>query len=442
MKRTWICIAQVTGLAAGLLGLVAAVGGCEHAKAPQQAAPPPPPPVTVTQPVRREVMEWDEYTGHLEAVETVELRARVSGLIVAAPFEEGSVVQQGTVLVEIDARPFQAELDARLAGVARAAAQVKLAQIEYDRVDRLSPDVRTSTEWDAASAGVQEARAQEEAAKAAVESARLNVEWCQVKAPITGRVSSRYVTPGNLITGGTGSGTLLTTITSIDPIYCYIDVDEHSMLKYQELAREGERRTASVPVDLQLANESAFPHEGVVDFVDNRVDPNTGTIRTRGVFANPEGALTPGFFARVRVPGSGRYEALLVPDAAVATNQNTKLLYVVDPNDVLRTKQVKLGALFGDWRAIETGVGPDDRIVISGQMRTRPGMQVAPHAPEEPLAALPDIRLAPEVTPVAEVQPRVASGTEVATPVGPASETLSTPPAAGSHAAASGGKAP
>lgn len=437
MKRTMIGITQTAGIAAGLSALLAGAG-CKPPAAPPP--PPPPPTVTVAQPVKREVLEWDEYTGHLEAVESVDVRARVSGLIVAAPFKEGSVVQQGAVLVEIDARPFQAELDARLADVARAAAQVRLAQIEYDRVNGMSADVRTPTEWDAAAAGVQEAQAQEEAAKAAVESARLNVEWCQVKAPVTGRISNRYVTPGNLITGGTGSGTLLTTITSIDPIYCYVDVDERSMLKYQRLTREGERRAAGLLVGLQLANETDFPHEGVIDFVDNRVDPATGTIRTRGVFANPDAALIPGSFARVRVPGSGRYETLLVPDSAVATNQNTKLLYIVDPNNTVQMRPVKLGPLFGDWRSIQSGVGPEDRVITTGQMRARPGMRVAPHAPETPLAALPDIPLISNVESVADAQPR---GADAAAPGGAGPAVLGVSPAAdGARATVNGDKLP
>jgi len=342
-------------------------------------------------PVEQQVMEWDEYTGRLEAVESVEVRARVSGLIVATPFLEGTLVHEGDLLVEIDVRPFQAALAARTAEEAQAAAQVELANIEYDRIDRLCPEARTPTELDTAAATLEAARAAREAAAAAVDAAKLDVEWCHVTAPITGRISSRYVTPGNLITGGSGTGTLLTTITSIDPIYCYLDVDERSMLKYQKLARAGERPSVQetrLPADLQLANEQDFPHQGVLDFIDNRVDPGTGTIRARGVFANPDGLLTPGYFARVRVPGSGRYDALLVPDSAVTTNLNERMLYVVDANNTVQPRPVELGALFGELRAIASGIDRDDLVVTNGQFRTRPGMKVTPQEEAVPVASL------------------------------------------------------
>ena len=361
-------------------------GGCKKGGAPP---PPPPPVVTVARPLQEDVIEWDEYTGNLEAVESVDVRARVSGLIVSAPFGEGSIVKQGDLLVEIDVRPFQAELDSRIADEARAAAQVELADIEFRRIKNLPPDSTSPIELERAEASLREAKAVLAGAGAAAESARLNVEWCRVTAPITGRIGRKLVTPGNLITGGGEQATLLTTIASIDPIYCYVDADERSVLKYQQMAREGKRvsaREAYIPCFLKLADESGFVHEGVIDFVDNRVDPGTGTMRGRGVFPNPQGWLTPGFFARMRVPGSGSYRALLVPDAAVTTDQDQKLLMVVGPDDTVEPRPVKLGALFGQLRAIETGIGPDDRVVINGMMHARPGAKVAPQEGAIPAA--------------------------------------------------------
>ncbi|HEY3242338.1 MAG TPA: efflux RND transporter periplasmic adaptor subunit [Phycisphaerae bacterium] len=363
---------------------LALAAGCKRHEAP---APPPAPAVTVARPVQREVIEWDEYTGRLDAVESVEVRARVSGLIISAPFGEGALVKQGDLLFEIDVRPFQAELDSRLADVAKAEAQVALAQVEFKRIKNLLPDNATELEFDTAKANLQQAQAALAAAQAAVDAARLNVEWCRVTAPISGRISRKNVTPGNLITGGTGTGTLLTSIMSIDPIYCYVDVDEQSVLKYQRLSREKKRvsaRDARIPCFLQLGNETGFPHEGVVDFVDNRIDPGTATIRARGVFPNAEGWLTPGFFGRMRVPGSGRYETLLVPDSAVTTDQSQKLLLVLGPDNTIATRAVKLGALFGELRSIESGLSPDDLVVINGQMQARPGTKVKPR--EEPIS--------------------------------------------------------
>lgn len=405
-----------------------------------QTAPnptPPPPTVTVATPVRRTVMEWDEYTGRLEAVEFVEVRARVGGLIVAIPFQEGGLVRAGDLLVEIDVRPYQAELAARQALVSEANARVSLAAIEFKRIDSLPQDVRTATEYDNAAAMLEQAKAQVAAAQAQVEAARLNVEWCRVTAPISGRIGRRLVTPGNLISGGADPGTLLTTIMSIDPIYCYIDADERSILKYAELARAGQRvsaRQARIPTFLQLADEAGFPHQGEVDFVDNRVDPATGTIRGRGVFPNSDGWLLPGFFARVRIPGSGKYEALLVPDAAVQTDQSQKLLMSVDDKNVVQPRPVKLGALFGELRAIESGIGPTDRVIINGLMLARPGAKVTPiegriEAPE----SLGD--MAPSTT---ATQP---NGISLPTKL-PDSQPVATPPAATQPAATTPGGRP
>lgn len=366
----------------------------------QGCAPPPPPPpvivpeVTVAHPVRQEVLEWDEYSGHLEAVEFVEVRARVSGLVMSAPFQPGAIVKQGDLLVEIDVRPFQADLDSRVAEEARAAAQVSIAELELKRIEDMPAEASVPIERQRVEAALSEARAIRSAAKAAVDSARLLVEWCRVTAPISGRISSRYVDPGNLITGGGGTGTLLTTIASMDPIHCWIDADERAVLKYQRLAREKKRTTARdalIPFYMQLADETGFPHQGMVDFVDNRIDAKTGTIRGRGVLANPQGWLTPGFFARVRIPGSGAYETILVPDSAVVSDQNQKALYVVGAGDKVELRPVKLGRQFGDLRGIESGITESDRIIINGLMQVRPGVQVKPLEGGFSIASLPAV---------------------------------------------------
>lgn len=398
MRRASIGNASVWGVF-----VVGWLVGCTRSNPPP---PPPAPAVTVARPEQREVMEWDEYQGYLEAVDLVEVRARVSGLIVATPFQEGASVQKGDLLVEIDARPYQAELEAAVAAVAQAVAQQDIAKIESNRIEDLPAESRTPFERDQAAATMRQAEAVLAAARANVELARLNLEWCRVTAPISGRISRKYVTAGNLVTGGgspsaplttssslggsttlagaglsAGAATPLTTLTSIDPIYCYINADERSVLKYQHLARAGNfdsPQIAGVPCALQLSNETGFPHVGKIDFVDNRIDPGTGTIQMRGVFANAEAWLIPGSFARVRVPGSGRYTALLVPDEAVTTDQNQKVIWVVGDGDVVQPRIVKLGALFGKLRAIQTGLTLQDRVVINGLMQAHPGAKVAP----------------------------------------------------------------
>lgn len=369
-NRLWVFL-----VIAACLGVVT---GCDDAKRP----PPPRPPasVTVARPAVERVMNWDEYQGLLSAVQLVDLRARVSGMITSVPFPEGAVVSAGDVLVEIDARPFEADLEKAIADEARAAANVDLAMIEFKRLDDLSPNARSQAEYDTAAANLKAARSARDAAGAAIDLARLQVEWCKVRAPISGRISRKYVTAGNLITGGGGEqSTLLTTIASVDPIYCDIFADEQSVLKYMRMARDGERvsaRDARIPCYLGLSDEAGFPHEGSIDFVDNRLDPSTGTIRARGIFSNSSGVLLPGLFARVRVPGRGPYQALLVPDAAVVSDQGTKLLMIVGDDGIVKARAVALGTQFGLLRVIDSGLQPTDRVVIGGIMSAHPGAKV------------------------------------------------------------------
>jgi RND family efflux transporter MFP subunit len=367
------------GIGLVLISALVSVAACN----PQAKPPAPPPPtVTVARPLQREVVDWDEYIGHLEAVEEVQLRARVGGYLESADFKEGSVVEQGAVLFKLDPKPYQAEYDRALGQVEQAKAQAENAAFEFTRIERLRKDGGGSEKeyQDAKYAKLQTA-AQVAAAEAAAETARLNVEYTQVKAPIRGLVSNKNVTPGNIITGGTAAGTLLTTITSQDPIYCYVDADEGSVLKYQRLAQEKKRvsaRRQQIPCFLQLANETGFPHEGVIDFVDNALNPNTGTLRARGVFPNSDGWLLPKFFGRLRVAGSGRYEAVLIPDSAIDTNQSIKYVRVLRPDHTIEPRTITPGGLFGQYRAVDSGLAANELIVINGLQRAFPGAKVTP----------------------------------------------------------------
>jgi membrane fusion protein, multidrug efflux system len=284
---------------------------------------PPPPTVTVSQPLQREVIRWDQYSGYLSSPKTVTVNARVSGLIEEAPFQEGTVVHEGDLLFQIDPRPFQADLDNKQAAVAQAKATAVKAKADFERSTLLlKAQVIAQADYDTTKATYLEAAASLSAAEAALETSRLNLQWTDVRAPITSRVSRMNVTVGNLVNGGSGQATALTIVVSIDPLYCYINVPESAALRYQELAlqeKKGNVAGANIGCFLQLENETNFPHQGVIDFVDNQVDVNTGTQQIRCVFANPTTILTPGLFTLTRIPASGRYQALLIPDAAVNT---------------------------------------------------------------------------------------------------------------------------
>ena len=368
----------------------------------QAAAPPPPPPkVTVSQPVVRDVVEWDEYTGRLEAVESVEIRARVSGYLQSVHFTDGAIVKKGALLFVIDPRPYQAELNRARATLEQAIARYERTQKDFARAQQLVKS-RAISEEEVDTRGADQREAQEavRAARAAVEAARLNVEFTEVKAPISGRISRHLVTQGNLINGGTAESTLLTTIVSLDPMYCYFEADERSYLKYARLSRTGERpssRDVRNPVYLALANETGFPHQGYIDFVDNRLDPNTGTMTGRAVLPNPDLMLTPGLFARVRIPGSGMYTALLLPDEAIGTDQTQRFVFVVDDQNTVEYRKAELGPMIDGLRVIRGGLQPEDWVIVNGVQRVRPGAKVDPERqalPEDHVLPTPEATVA------------------------------------------------
>jgi RND family efflux transporter MFP subunit len=367
-----------TALIASALALL--FPGCKSVVAPQ---PPSPPTVTVSRPLQRDVIRWDQFSGYLSSPKTVTVNARVSGLVEEAPFQEGSIVHQGDLLFKIDPRPFQADLDNKKAAVAQAKATAAKTKADFERSTvLLRAEVVAQADYDSTKASYGEADASLQAAEAALEASQLNLEWTEVRAPITGRVSRMNVTVGNLVNGGSGQATALTTIVSIDPLYCYINVPESAALRYQELALQEKKSSvagAKVACLMQLENETNFPRQGVIDFVDNQVDVNTGTVQIRCVFANPTTILTPGLFALTRIPASERYQALLIPDAAVNTDQNERYLLIVGANDVVQQRPVKLGALFGTLRSITDGLKPDDQVIVNGMQSAMPGGKVDPH---------------------------------------------------------------
>jgi membrane fusion protein, multidrug efflux system len=368
-----------------LVGLVFLLAACQ----PQPAtAPPPPPQVTVSQPVARDVIEWDAYTGRLEAVEAVDVRARVSGYLQSVHFTAGAVVQKGALLFVIDPRPYQAELDRAKAASEQALARFERTQKDFARAQQLVRSRAISQEEvDTRSADQREAQEAVRAARAAVEAARLNVEFTQVKAPISGRISRHLLTEGNLVNGGSADSTLLTTIVSLDPIYSYFEVDERSYLKYTSLWRNGTRpasRNGNTPVSLGLAHETGFPHQGHLDFIDNRLDPNTGTMTGRAIFPNPDLVLVPGLFARTRLPGSSRYAALLLPDQAIGSDQTQRFVLVVNDQHTVEYRQVELGPMIDGLRVIRNGLQREEWVIVNGVQRVRPGARVNPQQQAAP----------------------------------------------------------
>jgi RND family efflux transporter MFP subunit len=363
------------------IAIAATIAGARHPALAQGAQAPPA--VTVSAPLQREITEWDEFTGQFAAVDYVEVRARVSGYLTEIHFQDGQMVKQGDLLFVIDPRPYEATLAATRAQLGQASAQMDLAQRQLERSAELkTKGFEPVANYDQRVSELKVAAAAVESAKAAIRSAQLNVEFTRITAAVSGRISNHLVSIGNLVSGGEGSGTtLLTTIVSLDPIYFNFDMSEADYLAYQRATEKGlmkSTRDNSVPVALHLTDEKGWPHEGKLNFVDNQVDRSSGTIRVRAVFPNSDFSLTPGQFARIRIPGSEPYQAILVPDAAVVTDQSRKIVMTVRDDGTVEPKVVRTGPSYDNLRIIRSGLAATDRIVIDGLVRARPGAKVTP----------------------------------------------------------------
>tara|TARA_R110002095_G_scaffold95794_4_gene83704 strand:+ start:1768 stop:3213 length:1446 start_codon:yes stop_codon:yes gene_type:complete len=383
------------------------------------------PTVTVAKPVTKQIVEWDAYTGRLEAIDFVEIRARVSGYLKSTHFDEGQIVNKNDLLFIIDPRPYQAELNGARAAqgqansqLVQAKAQLEEAKAQYQQSEAQlelstaqlkrarslkSKNVTTQDELDqqeaaylqakadheasqagisSAKATIETAKAVIEAAKAGVETAQLNLDYTRIYAPVSGRISRKHVSEGNLINGGTTNSSLLTTITSVKPIYCNFDANEQDVLKYIRSAQAGKRassREAKNPVFLGLIDETGFPHQGHMDFVDNRFDPDTASMRARCVFPNKDQVLIPGMFAKIRIPGSAAYDAVLIPDSSVGTDQSVQYVYIVT-DDVVQRRTVTLGPIVDGLRVVREGLTGGESLIIEGLLQVRPEMEVQSQA--------------------------------------------------------------
>lgn len=366
-----------------LLLLVPTLAACGQSQSQSQASAPPPPQVTIAKPTSKMIADQDEYVGRFVAVESVEVRARVPGYLEAIHFQDGQLVKAGDLLFTIDRRPFQIALAQAQASLAQAKATLAFAESDLARAQGLAiGSVITQQTFDQRTQAKRSAEALVAAQQAAERQATLDLEFTELRAPVSGRIGDRHVSIGNLVTGGTsGNTSLLATIESIDPIRFEFTLDEASYLRYGHFSDDGAGapdRGLTLPVKLKLLDESAFGHEGKLDFVDNAIDRSSSTIRARAVFANPHGKFTPGMFARVRVAAAPAKNELLVPDAAIGVEQVRKFVLVVDGENVARPKYVTLGPVVDGLRVITEGLTPDDNVIINGLMRVRPGAKVTP----------------------------------------------------------------
>jgi len=365
------------------------LAGCGQGQQPAQA-PAPAPAVTVATPTKRTIVDSDEYVGRFVAVDSVEVRARVSGYLDTVHFTDGQVVKQGDLLFTIDRRPFQNTLDQARANLATAKSNLTYTEGDLARGQQLVRD-RTIAEqtFEQRAQAKRNAEAAVAANEAAVRQAELDLQFTELRAPVTGRIGDRRVSPGNLVTGGTGTTTLLAMIVSTDPIRFEFTFDEASFLRYERLSKEAQNggNWASTSVMLKLIDEKDFAHRGRMDFVDNVIDRASGTIRGRAQFANADNLFTPGMFARVQVPGSAPYQALLVPDAAIGTEQARKFVLIVGPDGTVSQKYVTLGDIVDELRVIKSGLSADDLVIVNGLMRARPGAKVAPQQQGAPPSA-------------------------------------------------------
>ncbi|MDT0175003.1 efflux RND transporter periplasmic adaptor subunit [Pantoea sp. RRHST58] len=358
----------------GAVLLSSILSGCDKGVA--QNAPPPPPQVSVADVVVKPVSQWDSFNGRIEAVQSVQLRPRVSGYIDSVNYREGDEVKKGQVLFTIDDRTYRAALEQAKAELARARSQAALARSESARTEKLIGTQAVSREqWEQRRSAASQAQADVLSAEAAVDMAQLNLDFTRVTAPIDGRASRAMITTGNLVTAG-DSASVLTSLVSQDRMYVYFDVDETTFLHYQAMARQGQQR-GSLPVEIGLAGESGYPHRGQVDFTDNQLTASTGTIRMRALLDNRQRQFTPGLFSRVRLPGSAAFQALLIDDKAVLTDQDRKYVYVMDKEGKAQRRDIQPGAMVEGLRIVKSGLQPGDRVIVDGLQKVfMPGMPV------------------------------------------------------------------
>jgi RND family efflux transporter MFP subunit len=369
--------------ALGAIGTLALAGGtgCNRGQGQPKMTPPA---VTVAAVERQELVEWDEFTGRTEPIELVEVRPRVSGHIQEVRFDAGKLVKKGDVLFVIDPRWHQAEFERRQAEYEQAKVRLENAEREANRTGQLLTNHAISTEEaEARDFRFKEAKAALLASQAARDTAKLDLDYTEIRAPINGRVSRALVTTGNYVSGIPGAASILTTLVSVDPMYVYADIDENSLLKFNALAQAQKLEGGTdgkVPVELQLADEQGFPHRGYIESFDNRLDPNTGSILLRAVFDNKDERIVPGLFARIRVPLSARHPALLVEERAIGTDQGQKYVFSLSPSNTVEYRAVKLGPDVNGKRIIREGLKAGEQIVVNGLQRVRPGMPVAPQS--------------------------------------------------------------
>jgi RND family efflux transporter MFP subunit len=355
-------------------------GRSEGTPAPKAA----PPELTVSQPASRPVIEWDEYTGRFDAVEAVEIRARVSGYLTAVKFTDGEEVKAGELLFTIDPRPYERALDQAKAQLNQANVSVSNAKLDVERGrPLLKSDYISRKAFDDRENLVREAESLVKIGEARVKAAELELSFCRITAPISGRMSRTLVTPGNFVSGGgpEGASTILTTIVRQDPIYIYFDVSENNALKYRRLSTtegKGANGIIGAQVGVGLPDETGFPHDAKLDFLENRLDQGTGTLRARAITSNGDRVFSPGMFARVRLQGSPEYAAMLLPDEAIGTDQANRFVYVVGDDDIPVRRTVELGPMDTGMRIIRKGLSPDDWVILRGQQRVRPGQKIVP----------------------------------------------------------------
>jgi RND family efflux transporter MFP subunit len=375
--------ATVAVLSAGLL-VAAGISGCQKTVA--QAPPPKPPEVFVDHPVTRTVTDFEEATGRLAPVKLVEVRARVSGYLDAVQFKDGDDVQEGAPLFQIDARPYTAALAEAEANVKQLESRYENNRRQEERLIGLAEKKFTTEEQlDQARFARKETEAELQAARAAADIARLNLEFTQIKSPISGRISRRLVDPGNLVKA---DETSLVTIVSLDPIYAYFDIDERTVLQFRRMIAAGKVISAeeqAIPIELALADEEEFTIPGSVNFVDNMLSPTTGTLRLRADVENPQKLLAPGMFVRIKVPIGEPHPAVLIQEEALGSDQGQKFVYVLDEENKVEYRRIKAGRLYSGMRVVEAGLTPEDRVIVKGLQRVRPGIQVDP----QPLPAAP-----------------------------------------------------